>query len=305
MPILTQNVASGTAYYTADNRTLRRTVDAAKKNSPYYKKKKAAMERVQIKIIDPSLYDPAKPDTYHDAVDVLSAEEKAAKYADAITQKAEDKKTPTVQKEELSTNGTTSAKATSSTGVLDGTLAIRLNGRLQTKDREWLIDPAMEQVRLDVTAEVRGLGGKATGAIVLGTSDRNKPAISVVVFGTYGVEDEEIKKRIVLNPYDWAEKGRVNIRYQVMGQVPTRAQAFALYDASKALNYATIVQALDAIEDFGEEEDKASADDTKAIIPESDLLDQALTYVKEEPVKSAVIGAAGVAVLYVGKRILS
>jgi hypothetical protein len=315
MPIRTEVVASGTAYYTDDNHTLRNTIDAAKKNSPYYKKKKAAMERTQIVMVDASLYDPSNPDSYHDAAHVLSIAEKAEKYEAGVTQAVADKQPITHTAEEKPTNGTVSAGSTSSktTGVLDGVLAIRLNRRLPTKDREWIIDPAMKSVVLDVTAEVRGLGGKATGAIVLGTDDPTKPAMDVVVFGTFGVEDEKVTKRVTIDPNDWAVKGRANIRYQVMGQVPTRSQAFALYDSKKALNYATIVQALDAIEEIDEKAESDSAPDDsddqgqhETIIPKSDLLDQALAYVKEEPVKSGLITAALAAVGFVvWKQILS
>jgi hypothetical protein len=275
MPIRTVACPQGICYYTDDNKTWRRTRDAAKKNSPYYKKKKYAMELTTIKMVDMDAIREMQqsgtvdPDAYQAATYQPTAEEKAAKYEDAYAQKYHvPAAVPDTAAETggAATNNTVSADEKPMKGYFDGVVKMRLNGRLPTSDRRWIIDPVLDDVEIQTVSTVRGLGGKATGAVVLGTDDPKMPAINVVAFGTFGVEDQEIKTRSKIKISDFiGTDHELPIKFQLIEGVPNRQQAFSLYDPSKAKHYATIVQAMEADEKLspngGEEKGKSEEEE--------------------------------------------
>jgi hypothetical protein len=233
------NAPDGKYYFTDDNPTWRKTALAAKKNSPYYIAKYKAISKTVIQVVDmdaaKQFQETGDPELYTKATHVKTPEELASEYEAKQSGGAATVSTPK--------NGDTQKVTTepAPAGFLDGVLSIRVNGILPSKGGVWYIDPLDTTITIKTTAELEGRGGKATGAIVLGT---DKVALNTVAFGTYSELRSE-SKTTVIQTQDFASLKTAQglmLKYQVI-EANNRATAFAAYKPDKAAKYGSIVVA--------------------------------------------------------------
>jgi hypothetical protein len=122
-------------------------------------------------------------------------------------------------------------------GIIDGTLSMRVNGILPSKGSVWYIDPEDTTLTIKTVSELQGLGGKATGAIVLGT---DKVALNTVAYGTYSdLTSESATTVLSVSDFPSLTGDGMVLKYQVI-PATSRAAAFAAYKPDKALKYGTV-----------------------------------------------------------------
>lgn len=284
MPVRTiehSNAPDGVYYYTDDNHTWRKEKSSAKQRSPYYIKKKAYMEKTVLVVVDMEAakryQETGDPADYEQAMHVKTPEELAAEY------EANYRGEPTVEPSNgFGPGGSYSPQPQPQpepVGFVDGVLQIRVNGLLPSKAGVWYIDPLDASIRIDTKAELEGRGGKATGAIVLGT---DKVALNTVAFGTY--RDLTVERKtttIMVQDFEslTTDKG-LPLMYQVI-QANNRANAFAAYDPAKAVKYGSVVVA------------KAGQDIEHPPTDEPDQPVNGGNGKSDEPVKVIVAGVGG------------
>lgn len=239
MPIRTDKGSEGTVYYTDDNTTWRNTQLSAIKNSPYYIKKRTAMSRTTIVMVDPvaaqRFLDTRDPDDYTAATHVKTPDEQADQFVAGYD--------PTKTLRQIMTPAPVLAtpqpirEPTVVKGIMDGTVSIRINGELPSTGKKWTFDPLLSQLSVRTVSEIDTHGGKVTGGVVIGTQ---KQAISVVAWGTYqGTKTETNTMVIDVRDFPELKGSGLQIKYQFVEE-PSRGDAFAAYVPSKALLYGTV-----------------------------------------------------------------